>query len=80
MTTAIVRSKGRITIPATVRNDLKVGAGDRIEFIRIGPGCYELVAATSDVRVLKGMFGPAVERVSIEEMNRTIAAGGTRVR
>lgn len=80
MTTAIVNSKGRITIPASVRNDLKVGAGDRVEFVRIGPGRYEFVAVTSDVRVLKGMFGPAVERASIEEMNRAIAAGGAGVR
>ena len=73
MTTAVVSSKGQITIPASVRNDLKVDVGDRVEFVQIGPGRYEFVAVTSDVRTLKGMFGPAVKRVSIEEMNTAIA-------
>lgn len=79
MTTAIVSSKGQVTIPASVRNDLKVDAGDRVEFVQIAPGRYEFVAATGDVRALKGMFGPAAERVSIEEMNRAIAARGAGV-
>lgn len=80
MTTAIVSSKGQVTIPASVRNDLKVDAGDRVEFVQIGPGRYEFVAATSDVRALKGMFGPAVESVSIEKMNRAIATRGAQAR
>lgn len=32
MTTAIVTRKGRITIPAAVRQALQVGPGDRVEF------------------------------------------------
>ena len=54
------------TIPVEVRNDLKVEAGDRVEF----------VAATSDVTALKGMFGQAKKRVSIESMNAAIAKRG----
>jgi AbrB family looped-hinge helix DNA binding protein len=80
MTTAVVTSKGQITIPASVRNDLKVDAGDRVEFVQVGPGRYEFVAATSDVRALKGMFGPAAARVSIEKMNEAIAASAAGLR
>ena len=73
MTTAILTSKGRITIPIDVRIDLKLDAGDRLEFVHIGPGRYELVAVTGEVTALKGMFGPAKKTVSIEAMNAAIA-------
>lgn len=73
MSTATLTSKGQITIPAVVRRSLNVGTGDRVEFVQIEPGRYEVVAATRSVRELKGLFGKAKRAVSIEEMNRTIA-------
>lgn len=73
MSTATLTSKGQITIPADVRRVLNVQAGDRVEFVQIEAGRFELVAATRSVRELKGLFGKAVRTVSIEEMNRTIA-------
>jgi len=76
MTTATVTSKGQITIPADVRRSLNVQTGDRVEFVQIEPGRFEILAATRSVRELKGMFGKAARTVSIEEMNRTIAERG----
>ncbi len=76
MTTATLTSKGQITIPADVRRLLNVQAGDRVEFVQIEPGRFEIVAATRSVRELKGLFGKARRTVSIEEMNRTIAQRG----
>ncbi len=76
MTTATLTSKGQITIPVDVRNDLKVDAGDRVEFVQIAPGRYEFVAATRSVTELKGMFGKAKKTVSIEAMNKAIAQRG----
>ena len=73
MSTATLTSKGQITIPADVRRVLNVQTGDRVEFVQIEPGRFELVAATRSVRELKGMFGTATRTVSIDEMNRTIA-------
>lgn len=73
MSTATLTSKGQITIPAEVRRVLNVQTGDRVEFVQVEPGRFELVAATRSVRELKGLFGPATRTVSIEEMNRTIA-------
>lgn len=73
MSTATLTSKGQITIPADVRRVLNVQAGDRVEFVQIEAGRFELVAATRSVRELKGLFGKAARTVSIEEMNRTIA-------
>ncbi len=80
MTTATLTSKGQVTIPANVRRDLNVDAGDRIEFIQIEPGRYEVVAATRSVRELKGMFGKPKRTVSIEEMNAVIAHKGASAR
>ncbi|HMN77951.1 MAG TPA: AbrB/MazE/SpoVT family DNA-binding domain-containing protein [Burkholderiaceae bacterium] len=76
MTTATLTSKGQITIPADVRRALNVQTGDRVEFVQIKPGRFEILAATRSVRELKGMFGKAARTVSIEEMNRTIAERG----
>ena len=76
MSTATLTSKGQITIPVDVRNDLKVDAGDRVEFVQIAPGRYEFVSATTEVAALKGMFGPAKKVVSIESMNAAIAQRG----
>jgi AbrB family looped-hinge helix DNA binding protein len=80
MATATLTSKGQITIPVEVRHDLKVDAGDRVEFIQIAPGRYEFVAANRSVTELKGMFGKAARKVSIEEMNAAIAQRGASAR
>lgn len=80
MTTAALTSKGRITIPAEVRRDLKVDAGDRVGFIQIAPGRYELVAATQSITNLKGMFGRPTRKVSINDMNKAIAKRGATAR
>ena len=80
MTTATVTSKGQITIPANVRQALKVEAGDRVEFVEVDPGRFEFFAATRSVKELKGMFGKAIKNVSIEEMNLAIAVRAASAR
>lgn len=71
MTTATITSKGQITIPAAVRSELKVAPGDRIEFIKISDGHYEIFPATRDVKQLKGIIKPQ-KAISIEKMNAAI--------
>jgi len=78
MSTATLTSKGQITIPADVRRLLNVQKGDRVEFVQVEPGRFELVAATRPVRELKGLFGKPDRTVSIAEMNRVIAERGAR--
>ena len=80
MTTATVTTKGQITIPAEVRVALNVDAGDRVEFVQVEAGRFELIAATQSVTALKGMFGKTDKRVSIEDMNAAIAARGRAAR
>ena len=78
MPTATLTTKGQITIPAEVRRKLNVEAGDRVEFVEIEPGRFEVIAATRSVRELKGRFGKPTRTVSIEEMNAAIAAQAAR--
>lgn len=73
MTTATLTTKGQITIPVAVREALGVAAGDRVEFVEVASGRYEVMAATRSITLLKGMFGKAAKPVSIEEMNEVIA-------
>ena len=80
MTTATVSSKGQITIPVEVRQALHVDAGDRVEFVQIEPGQFLFIAANRSVTELKGMFGKASKTVSIDDMNRAIAARGASAR
>jgi antitoxin PrlF len=81
MATAILTSKGQITIPVQVRTELGVDAGDRIEFVRVGKGEFNIVAATRSVRELSGMlYRKGRKPVSIDEMNAAIAKGASRSR
>lgn len=80
MASATVTSKGQITIPVDVRQSLRIEAGDRVEFVEVEPGRFEIVPATRSVKDLKGMFGKASRSVSIEDMNRAIAKRGASAR
>lgn len=78
MPSATITSKGQITIPKEVRDALGVGAGDRVEFVAEEKGVYKVVAATRDVRHLKGLVGKPAKPVSVEAMNRAVARAGSR--
>lgn len=71
MATATLTSKWQITIPAVVRDALHLGAGDRLEFIQISEGHFEIVAASKNVSSLKGMI-QTDKKVSLEDMNAAI--------
>ncbi|GGH04524.1 AbrB/MazE/SpoVT family DNA-binding domain-containing protein [Silvibacterium dinghuense] len=79
MATATLTSKGQITVPAKVREELGLKAGDRLEFVRNQrTGRYEIIPATISVRSLEGMLHrPGRKPVSIEEMNEAIAEMGS---
>ena len=72
MATALVSSKGRITIPVEIRQKLNIKAGDRVKFTKNANGCYEFSAVFNDVSELKGMFGKPSGRVSITDMHNAI--------
>ena len=76
--TAIMTSKGQVTIPKEVRDALGVGTGDRLDFVEEEKGVYKVIAATRDIRDLKGIIAKPAKPVSIEEMNRAIRNRGAR--
>ena len=80
MSTATMTSKGQITIPAAVRTALGVEAGDRVEFVQVEPGRFELVAATQSVTALKGLVRKPASPVTIGSMNQAIAGRGAKAR
>lgn len=71
MCTATVTSEGQITIPSNVRSDLRLDPGDRVEFVKVAGGHWELLAVTEDIKRLQGMIISA-RSVSTEEMNSAI--------
>lgn len=80
MSTATMTSKGQITVPALVRAALGVAAGDRVEFVQLEPGRFELIAATQSVTALKGLIRKPEAPVTIEAMNEAIAVSGAKAR
>ena len=80
MSTATMTSKGQITIPAIVRAALGVEAGDRVEFVQVEPGHFELVAATQSVTALKGLVRKPASPITIDAMNKAIATHGAKAK
>lgn len=76
MTTATITSKGQVTIPKDVRTRLGIGTGDRVEFVEIQDGVFQIVAATQDVKVLKGIVPKPKKPVTIEDMNQAVSEMG----
>jgi AbrB family looped-hinge helix DNA binding protein len=72
---ATLTTKGQVTLPKSVRERLGVEAGDRLEFIESEQG-FLVVAATRDIRSLKGIVGRPKNPVTIEDMNRAIEKMG----
>lgn len=73
MPTATLTSKGQITLPAKVREELGLDAGDKIDFVAEERGSYRIVARRKDIRLLSGRLnGYASRPMTIEEMNQAI--------
>ncbi len=73
MTTATMTSKGQITIPKDVRIRLGLGTGDRVEFVEIQDGIFQIASATQDVQALKGIVPKPKKPVTIAKMNQAVA-------
>jgi antitoxin PrlF len=81
MASATVTSKGQITIPVQVRKALGLEVGDRIEFVEVDKGKFQIFTATRSIRELEGRYKSKRSRpVSIEEMNAAIARRASGLR
>ena len=76
MASTVLTSKGQVTIPMAMRKELRLKAGDRIEFTKNAKtGRYELSPRTGTISDLFGILKYDGPPISIEEMNETIAKG-----
>jgi AbrB family looped-hinge helix DNA binding protein len=75
MSAATITSKGQVTIPKGIRDQLNLHPGDRLDFLIEPDGTVRIVPLTTSIRELKGMV-PAPERaLSLVEMNEAIVNG-----
>lgn len=75
---ATITSKGQVTIPKDIRDILKIGPGDQIDFIISDQGEILISPRTCDFRSLKGIFYKKGRKAaSLEEMERAIKKGAS---
>lgn len=84
MSTATVTSKGQITLPKDVRDDLQLKEGDRVSFEKVG-GRYVLRPQNKNVMSLAGALKqPGRKAITIREMDeglgRALAEDDERIR
>lgn len=72
---ATLTSKGQLTIPKPVRDQLRLHPGDRLEFLVQENGHVEMIPKRSPMTALKRMVPPPVAGVTLEDMEQAIAAG-----
>jgi antitoxin PrlF len=78
MSTAVMTSKGQVTIPLEVRKKLGLDQGDRVEFVDLGNNQFGIMAAVEDVTSLKGLVRKPATPVSVAAMNEAIAKRGAK--
>lgn len=74
---ATMTSKGQLTVPKEVREDMNLRAGSKVMFVKLRNGQYRLVPRTGSVEDFIGLLhDPTRPPMTIEEMNDAIAEGG----
>ena len=80
MSSTTITSKGQITLPKPVRDQLGLEAGDRVDFVLGANGTYSLIPIKRSVAALKGFITKPAKPVSLEKMTEVVrkrAAGGS---
>jgi antitoxin PrlF len=81
MPTATLTTKGQVTIPKSVRDLLRIEAGDQIDFFVTDQGDVFVRGLSADVRELRGMLKRnRRDSVSVDEMNAAILREHARKR
>lgn len=75
MSTATITTKGQITIPKKVRDDLHLSTGDVIEIVIVKDGEAIMRPVTKKVsEVFSKLRGNVKRTLSVEEMNEVISS------
>jgi AbrB family looped-hinge helix DNA binding protein len=78
MPSATVTSKGQITIPKAVRDELGLREGDRVAFRVLEDGRVVVEPETIDLLDLAGLLKPKRKGVTLAAMDEAIRAEGGR--
>ncbi len=78
MPSAVMTSKGQVTIPKEVRDSLGIKPGSRLAFHLRDDGVVEVQPETLDVLSLCGTIKPKIRGITIEQMNTAIRKAGAR--
>lgn len=79
MSTATLTSKAQLTLPRTIRQHLRVQAGDAVEFIIDSAGEVRVRAGSLDVQELRGLLRkPGRKAVSLGAMDAAIRSARRR--
>lgn len=70
---ATITSKGQITLPKALRDQLHLSTGDRIEFIVEENNVVRLIPRLASVKNLKAMLPNPEHPVSLEQMDKAIS-------
>ena len=73
--TSTITSKGQLTIPKDIRDQLHLEPGDKVEFVLDEKGWVRMIPLTVSVTELKGMVPKPDKIISIEEMKLAIENG-----
>ena len=76
MPSAMMTSKGQITIPKPIREAFNLKPGDRIEFLIDAEGKLVVWPITQDLTHLKGLVSYTGPAVSVDDMNQAIRQRG----
>lgn len=68
-------SKGQITVPKDVRDELGLEPGTKVDFVRVGPKEFRIRAKNLSISDLFGTARYDGPPLSIEEMNEAIRDG-----
>lgn len=71
----VITIKGQVTIPKTVRDQLKLHSGDRVEFVVEKDGTARLVPLITSVKELKGLVPRPERKLKLDEFDEVIARG-----
>ena len=74
MPSTTLTSKGQVTIPKAVRDELGLREGDRIAFRVLEDGTVVVEPETVEIRDLRGILKPKRKGVSVSDMEKAVRA------
>ena len=72
MPRALMTSKGQLTVPQSVRKELRLVVGDTVDFHKNEAGEMVIEPVRGDIRALRGIFKYNGPHVTDEQMNEAI--------